>query len=346
MNGLFKSIKKDPPAKSFYAMAVILLGMFAAAQVEAGTQERRALVDRLEAEVTCRSGRKPWASLAANAFLDEGAEIKTGAKGRLSLRFADGSEAQVEPLTEMKLESLHNAENQTLIQIILEGGEINAHVTPETACHESFVVHTPVATAVGEGTAFSVLHQPSGGLTTISAEEGEVFIQPESSEIQPLNLQTGKQVSLSSSAIGPVVAKGAPPGLLEPKLPYKLLDLGYWQECESRHGQEEICGTWTWDAQAQAFTARWQDGVVALVKVEKMEGGEIILLRRDLSGSSEGSGARYTGHSKGGDFEGDTVIQLLEGTVVWDSSAAASKATWHARVYNSYLELGEASSKG
>ena len=306
--------------------------------VQAETQSFRVLAGKVEAEVSFRSGHKPWKPLATHALLDAGTEIKTGAKGRLSLRFADGSEVQIEPLTEIKLESLSDAQNQTLIQIILKQGELKAHVASETAAQESFVIHTPTATAIIQGTIGSILHQPADGLTTLSAEEGVIFIQPENSKIQPLNLSAGRQVSLSSSAIGPVVAKGAPPGLAASKLPYKLFDLGQWQECESRQGQKEICGAWNWDSEAQAFHADWPNGAKALVKVEKMGGGEIILLRRDLSGPSAGSVAHYTGHHAGGDIEGDVVLQLLEGTVAWESHDATSKGTWRVRSHD-YLDL-------
>ena len=123
------------------------------------------------------------------------------------------------------------------------------------------------------------------------------------------------------------------------KRPHKLLDLGQMQVCESGKAEKEICGTWTWDFKAQAFNARSQDGVTATLKVEKIGGGQIVLIRRDLSGPSAGLVARYTAHQTGEEFEGDVPVQLLQGTVTWESHGSTSNGTWRARAHY-YLDLG------
>ncbi len=121
---------------------------------------------------------------------------------------------------------------------------------------------------------------------------------------------------------------------------FRLPDLGQIQECETLEGQQEICGTWTWDRKAQAFNATWQNGATAVLKVEKMEGGEIVLMRRDLSGPSVGLSVRYFGFNAGSTIEGDVAIQLLKGTILGGSPGSPSGGTWHARSHF-LLDLGQ-----
>ncbi len=124
------------------------------------------------------------------------------------------------------------------------------------------------------------------------------------------------------------------------ELGFRLLDLGQIQECETLEGSQEICGTWAWDRKTQAFNATWQNGVTAELKVEKMESGEIVLLRRNLSGPFVGSSVRYFGFNAGSTIEGDVAVQLLKGTIIGGSPGSPSGGTWHARSHF-LLDLGQ-----
>ncbi len=55
------------------------------------------------------------------------------------------------------------------------------------------------------------------------------------------------------------------------------------QVCEKNVKVKESCGTWSWNRTTQQFEATWQDGTHSILQVEKMSGGEIVLLRRDPS---------------------------------------------------------------
>lgn len=329
---------------------IVFVVIFAAAAYSFKTpsdlpKASQARVEKVENEVNWRCGDVEWTPLVSDTLLDEETEIQTGDKGRLNLQFAEGSTVEVKPGSEIKLESLHDPTNQLLIWILLNQGEISVRIAPFPS-YRGFSVDTEAAMfIIDEGVPrFSVKQDTKSGLTTLAVEEGVVIIQPENPELQSINLGAGEQISLNSKKMGPIVAVGSPPSLEEPKeLVHRQLDLGPLQQvCEMAEGegQKEICGTWLWDLKAQAFNATWQNGAKAVLKVEKMSDGEIVLTRRDLSGTSEGLTARYVGRNAGDAIEGDVPIQLLAGTVTWEFNGSTSTGTWRARS-PFFLGLGE-----
>lgn len=316
-----------------FISTMMTIPMSAIAQTEAaipldGTVE----IAAVENKVDWRREGKSWASVSEGISLEERSEIRTEKnKGKTILRFAEESRVEVGPGTQLSLDSL---KNKAFLLISLKQGELDVQVSPKSTSEKSFTVMTPAAMVVVEGTIFSVRHQKD--LTTVSVKEGIVFVQPASAELYPVNIEAGQQISLTKKEMGPVVAAGASPGISEPELPYKLLDLGHLQVCEIR--EKEICGSWSWDLKTQQFNATWEDGTISVLKVEKMGGGEIILTSNNLSGPTQGVTARYTGHLAGQDMEGDVGVQLLEGTVAWKSPGSNASGTWRSRSHY-FLEL-------
>lgn len=331
--GMWPSCSTDFLSVVVGAILLIPFGAHSAARPEASAR-----IHQVENKVSWRRKPDSWAAVTLDMRLDERTELRTSANGTVRLILKEDSHIEIAPNTGIKLESLRNAHGGVLVQISLRRGEIKAQVSPETTSQRAFAVHTPVATAVVEGTVFSVRHDTAAGLTTVAVEDGVVFVQPVSPKIWPLNLEAGRQVSLSRSVIGPVVAAGAPPSLNEPELPYALLDLGQWQVCEIR--EREICGSWGWDRKAQQFNATWENGGRAVLKVEKLGDGEIILSRADHAGSLKGLTARYVGRNAGTDMEGDVGVQLIAGEVTWAGRGNITRGTWRARSYY-WVDLGE-----
>jgi hypothetical protein len=237
------------------------------------------------------------------------------------------------PRTAVKLDALRNAYDEPLFWILLRQGEVEVQVSPRTSSQQTLSIHTPVTSAIAQGTLFSVSHDPARKLTTVAVRKGIVLLQPQGQKLfhESMYLEPGQQVSLTRSVMGPVVAAGAPPSLTEPELPYALLDLGQWQVCEDR--ETEICGSWDWDRKRQRFNATWSDSTSAVLKVEALGDGEIILSCVDCGQQSTGRKARYVGRNAGTDFDGDVAVQLIAGEVTWTEGGKQGRGTWRARSY-------------
>jgi hypothetical protein len=92
-----------------------------------------------------------------------------------------------------------------------------------------------------------------------------------------------------------------------------------WNESEINKGT--FNATWTWNASKKFFVGRWNNGAVAILKVEKLDKTQVILTRRDPQGASAGLEARYVGSRNGKSFQG---------TVEWTWRGVRSQGTWKA----------------
>lgn len=283
---------------------------------------------------------KTWQPLASQQQLNEGATIQTGFDGTLQLRLDEGTLLTVEPSSSIVLDTLHDTQNQPLILISLKQGKIDVQMAPYQT-YRSVTIGTELAAViVYEGSpTFAVRYDQ--GIATVGVKQGSVTIQPDNSDLSSTNVNEGEQVSFNSKKIGPIVAVGAPPSLEEPKeLSYRIMELGHLEECEIPEGGKELCGSWSWNRKTQKFDAEWANGAKGELAVEKMNNGELVLLRRDLSGPTAGLTARYSGQNAGNEITGDVVQALLKGTVTWEYHQTTTKGTWQAKS-DYMLDLGE-----
>jgi len=123
-----------------------------------------------------RSGSRP---LAKGDALDVGAEIRTGAKGRVRLRCVDGSSLVLGDNTVLTLTEYKAAagEQARVVSLWLEVGVMGQKVTPGGAgdTKGSWEVHTPSAVTAVRGTEF-VVEVNAEQTTAVHVDTGEVEV--------------------------------------------------------------------------------------------------------------------------------------------------------------------------
>lgn len=112
--------------------------------------------------------------LAAGDWLERGAELRTGANGRLRLRFVDGSTVVLGDRSQLKLERFEPAagERPRETTLWLETGLIGQKVQPGGG----WQVRTPTAVTAVRGTEFVVEVSAEQG-TSVAVQSGEVVVE-------------------------------------------------------------------------------------------------------------------------------------------------------------------------
>jgi len=91
-----------------------------------------------------------------------------------------------------------------------------------------------------------------------------------------------------------------------------------WRECEDSNVR--ICGTWTYNDDNQTFSAVWDNGAKATLKLTKFDSQGVRIRRDDKSGSSKGLQAEYTGKI--------TPTGIADGKVTWVWGGRSWSGTW------------------
>ncbi|WP_083748780.1 FecR domain-containing protein [Pelomonas sp. KK5] len=153
------------------------------------------------AEVTAVRGAASTGSkaLALGDKLDRGAEVKTGADGRVRLKFIDGSTLVVSDNSEMRIEAFEMKADQKQrdsASIVLQAGLIGQKVAPST--NGSWEVRTPTAVTAVRGTEF-IVEVDDNMATAVNVSSGKVEVDP----VPTRSLhQRGGRVSLGTPAAG------------------------------------------------------------------------------------------------------------------------------------------------
>lgn len=84
-------------------------------------------------------------------------------------------------------------------------------------------------------------------------------------------------------------------------------------------------------ARVLSASATGKDDTRAEITTEKLGGGEIVLVRRDVAGPKTGLTARCVGRDGGHEFRGDVAHSILGGTAAW---------TWQGRDDNRCVASG------
>lgn len=112
--------------------------------------------------------------LAPGDWLERGAELRTGASGRIRLRFLDGSTVVLGDRSQLKLERYEPAADERAREstLLLETGLIGQKVQPGGV----WQVRTPTAVTAVRGTEFIVEFSPEQG-TSVAVQSGEVVVE-------------------------------------------------------------------------------------------------------------------------------------------------------------------------
>lgn len=139
-----------------------------------------------------RADGKP---LAVGDRLDVGTTLRTGAAGRVRLKFSDGSVLVLADKTQLRIEaySAGSAQPRTA-EFLLELGLIGQKVSPVPG--GAWKVRTPTAVTAVRGTEFSV-EVGDDHATAVHVKTGEVDVEPAGAQTRgikpryPVRLQTG-----------------------------------------------------------------------------------------------------------------------------------------------------------
>ncbi|HEY8877850.1 MAG TPA: FecR family protein [Roseateles sp.] len=130
-------------------------------------------------EVMAVSGearRADGKALAVGDKLDVGTLLRTGAAGRVRLKFNDGSVLVLADRSQLRIEAFSApASSSRTAEFLLETGLIGQRVTPSAGGH--WKVRTPTAVTAVRGTEFSV-EVGSDNATAVHVKTGEVDVEP------------------------------------------------------------------------------------------------------------------------------------------------------------------------
>lgn len=151
------------------ALAVMCAGAWAAPV--------KAKLVGVKGDVTARAtADAAWEKAAEGAMLPEGASVKTGADGEVSLVWPDGTAAKVYPLSILKVEASSRAGGASKTQLNMEKGRVMSKVAKLQTSDSVFTVKTPVATAGVRGTTFDTAISPESNQATVAVVEGSVYV--------------------------------------------------------------------------------------------------------------------------------------------------------------------------
>lgn len=123
-------------------------------------------------EATQADGRP----LAAGDKLDVGATLRTGAAGRVRLKFSDGSIVVLADNSQLRIVAYAAPAGQArAAELLLEMGLVGQRVTPSAG--GSWRVRTPTAVTAVRGTEFSV-EVGDDRATAVHVKAGEVDVEP------------------------------------------------------------------------------------------------------------------------------------------------------------------------
>jgi hypothetical protein len=137
-----------------------------------------------------RADGKP---LAVGDRLEVGTQLRTGASGRVRLRFTDGSVLVLADRSQLRIEAFSAAPGQPrAAELLLEMGLVGQRVAP--SANGSWKVRTPTAVTAVRGTEFSV-EVADDRATAVHVKAGEVDVEPAGPQTrglqprQPVRLQ-------------------------------------------------------------------------------------------------------------------------------------------------------------
>lgn len=130
-------------------------------------------------EVMAVSGeaqRADGKALAVGDKLEVGTVLRTGAGGRVRLKFGDGSVLVLADRSQLRIEAFSAPAGQSrTAEFLLETGLVGQRVTPSAGGH--WKVRTPTAVTAVRGTEFSV-EVGDDNATAVHVKTGEVDVEP------------------------------------------------------------------------------------------------------------------------------------------------------------------------
>ncbi len=137
-------------------------------------------------------GTDEWLAGANRMVLEEGTSIRTQDSSHAILTFYAGSTSiKLEPSTEIIVQQLNGDEEEKNITVMQITGKTWSFVSPSESGGTVYRVDTPSASAIAQGTLFTV-EIDNEGSTTIATTEGKVKVKAQDSEVIVASLQKVK----------------------------------------------------------------------------------------------------------------------------------------------------------
>jgi hypothetical protein len=150
------------------------------------------------AAVSGEAQRADGRALAVGDKLDVGSTLRTGAGGRVRLKFTDGSVVVLADRSQLRIEAFTAPVGRPrAAELLLEMGLVGQRVTPSAG--GSWRVRTPTAVTAVRGTEFSV-EVGDDRATAVHVKAGEVDV--ESSGPQPQGIKPRQPVRLAKGLDG------------------------------------------------------------------------------------------------------------------------------------------------
>ena len=141
-------------------------------------EDQTALISKVEKRVEVQQHGGPWITATADMKLAADDQIHTGYKATATLKFADGSEVVVKPMTMIKLQRVEQNGNTVATKLLLRLGEIKANVNDSPTLGSDFQVQTATCTASVRGTRIdSLAYSPALGTTCQMGFEGKLQLR-------------------------------------------------------------------------------------------------------------------------------------------------------------------------
>lgn len=154
-------------------------------------------------------------ALEKGAVLNEGAGIKTGENGSVTLQLADGSTIIVQSKSQVKLEVariLANTGGVPSTTVALASGRVESSVEKRKKQGARFEISTPTSNMGVRGTRFRVSADESGKISRGEVLEGVVAVASAAATPKPLDLGAGfgSVVEEGKAASAPIALLAAP----------------------------------------------------------------------------------------------------------------------------------------
>lgn len=157
-----------------------------------------AVVQHLTGEAWKLDAKGKSMDLEEGMTIDEQESVKTSPTAFVSLLLGDGSRIVLPSSSQVKL---HLIEEQSIPQVILEQGQVEAYVIKRSSDYDRFQIATPVGVLGVRGTHFRVRND--GEKSAVEVLNGQVAVNREATVEQPLKRGQAKQ----KPSIGPVAGE-------------------------------------------------------------------------------------------------------------------------------------------
>ncbi len=172
--------------------------------------QRAAHVSNVSGEVKIvRKGEETTQVLPEDKRLVQaGDKLITGADGRLSLNWIDGTRIRMAPGSALTVQKCEAAKGVERAVFRLDLGKVWVRVLRMLSQQDKFEIKTPTATAGVRGTIFAVAVTPDG-TTDVSVYEGEVTVVSAGGEVKVAANNTARLRAQSSPQVGAFSAQEA-----------------------------------------------------------------------------------------------------------------------------------------